>query len=120
MAEPLRVLTHPGVIGGALVGEIERHLEVEASSGREEMVEVLERAEGRVDGGVASLLAPDRPGTAHIVGGGRERVVAPLAVRVPDRVHRRQVENVEGHGGDTGQGGFSLAERGASRRVCTA
>ncbi len=44
---------------------------------------------------VAALLAPDRPGAARIALLRLERVVAPLAVRLADRVDRRQVDDVE-------------------------
>src|SRR6476620_3326909 len=44
---------------------------------------------------VAALLRADRPRRARIAGLGCERVVRPLAVRVPDRMHGRQVNDVE-------------------------
>ena len=52
-------------------------------------------AELGMDRVVAAGLVADRPRAAGVVGAGVERVVAALAVRVADRVDRRQVEDVE-------------------------
>src|SRR5439155_17410148 len=94
---PLRVLGDPRVVGRALDREVERHLEPEAPRALDEPVEVVEGAELRVDGRVAALRAPDRPGTARVAEPRRERVVLALAVRAPDRVDGRQVDDVEAH-----------------------
>src|SRR5438034_8945326 len=63
----------------------------------DEPVEVVEGAELWVDGRVTALRAPDRPGAARVGGLHRERVVLSLAVRAPDRVDGRQVDDVEAH-----------------------
>src|SRR5204862_156166 len=66
VGEPLRVLGHPRVVWRAVDREVERHLEPEAPGALDEPVEVAERAEHRVDGRVAALLTPDRPGPARL------------------------------------------------------
>src|SRR5207253_7071713 len=73
------------------------HLEAEAARALDEPVEVVEGAELRVDRRVAALRAADRPGTARVAEPRRERVVLALAVRAPDRVDGRQVDDVEAH-----------------------
>src|SRR5207247_2259025 len=95
--EPLRVLGDPRVVGRALDREVERHLEAEAARALDEPVEVVEGAELRVDRRVAALRAADRPGASRVAGPRRERVVLALAVRTPDRVDGRQVDDVEAH-----------------------
>ena len=48
-----------------------------------------------MNGFVAAFIGADRPRTADVVRAGRERVVLAFAFLPPDRVDRRQVENVE-------------------------
>src|SRR5581483_10911470 len=48
-----------------------------------------------VDRRVAALLAADRPRAADVAGLGRLGVVPALAVRLPDRVDRGEVDDVE-------------------------
>src|SRR5882672_3920984 len=52
-----------------------------------------------MDGGVAALGAADGPRAARLAGRGRQRVVAAFAVRAADGMDRRQVDDVEAHGG---------------------
>src|SRR5690242_122830 len=63
-----------------------------------------------MDGGVAALLGADRPRAAGIVGASLERVVLSLAIRPPDRVDRRQVDDVEPEVGQLGQEGLEARE----------
>src|SRR5262245_7302724 len=97
--EPLWMLVHPWMIGRCLDGAIERDLQATALCRLHEPVEVVERAEVGMHGGVAALGAADRPRAAGIAGLRGERVVAALTVRAADRVDRRQVHDVEAHGG---------------------
>ena len=101
--EPLGVLGQPGMVRGALDGEVEGDLEAQLPGIGDERVEVVDRAEVGVDGGVAAGVGADRPGAAGIVGTGGEAVVRALAVGPADRVHRREVEHVEAQLGDGGQ-----------------
>ena len=64
------------------------------------VLEVVHRAELGVHGVVAALGGADRVRHARVVGAGDERVVAALAVLAPDRVDRREVEDVEAVLGD--------------------
>ena len=118
MPEPFRMLAHPGMIRRALIREVERDLEPVAARRRDEMIEVVERAERRVDRHVAAGLAADRPWAAHIVGCGVSVLLRALAMRVADWMDGRQVQDVEPHRGDPGQRRFGLAEcraRGSGR-----
>jgi hypothetical protein len=99
VVEPLGVLAQPGVVGRALDREVERELDPGVRRRRDQPVEVLERAELRVDAvwpPSASRSPRDCPGRPA----GDERVVATLAVGVPDRVDRRQVDHVEAELGE--------------------
>src|SRR5581483_10380548 len=89
------VLPEPRVVGRALDGEVERDLEPVLGGAGDEPVEVVERAEGRLDGGVAALRAADRPRATRVARRGDERVVAPLAMRAPDGMHWREIDDVE-------------------------
>ena len=88
MLEPLGMLFHPRMIGRALDGEIERDLDAQRVGRRDEVVEVVERAERGLDGGVPAVRAADRPGAAGIARLGDERVVLSLAVGRSDGMHR--------------------------------
>ena len=89
------MLGQPRVVGRGLDREVERDLEPGLPRRGDEVVEVLQRPELGMDRVVAALLAADRPGAARIALLRLERVVAPLAVRLADRVDRRQVDDVE-------------------------
>src|SRR5262249_12691983 len=93
--EPLRMLLQPRMVGRALYGEVERDLDPELARARDQTFEVLERPQLGIDPRVPTLLGADRPRTAGIARPRHERAVAALAVRVPDRVDGRQVEDVE-------------------------
>src|SRR5207247_7578041 len=97
--EPLRMLAHPGMVGRGLDREVERDLQPAAFGLLREVIEVVERAEVGVDGGVTALEAADGPRAAGLAWLGGERVVAALAMRAADRMDRRQVDDVEAHGG---------------------
>ena len=100
MPEPLRVLGHPGVVRAGLQRVVERHLEAGGVRGGDEGVEVLERAQVGVNGGVPAAGAADRPRAARVVGPGLEAVVAALAKADADGVDGGQVDHVEAHLGD--------------------
>ena len=71
----------PRVVGGALVGDVEGDLDPALTGLAEQPPEVLERPQLGVHGLVASLLGPDRPGAAHVVGGSHGVVVLPLPLQ---------------------------------------
>ena len=69
----------------------------------DEPVEILERAERRLDRRVPAVLVADRPRAADVVRLRRERVVLALPKRAPDRMNRRQIHDVEAELGDARQ-----------------
>ena len=118
--EPLRVLGDPRVVGRALQREVEGELETGVLGRADEPLEVGERAELGVDGVVAAVLRPDRVGRARVVRAGLERVVRTLAEGAADRVHRRDVDDVEAHARDRGQASGGGAEGAALPRAVVA
>ena len=109
------------MIGRALHGEIERDFHVERSAGRDELAEILQRAQFRMHRIVAALGRADRVGAAGIALGRRHRVVAALAVGLSDRVDRREIDHVETHRGDVGQPRDAILERAVlARRLALA
>ncbi|CAM5729441.1 hypothetical protein SHIRM173S_05678 [Streptomyces hirsutus] len=72
VVEPLGVFVDPGVVGGALQGEVQGDLESAAGGLADEPGEVLQGAQAGVDGVVAALGGADGPGHADVVGGGGE------------------------------------------------
>ena len=99
VVEPLGVLAHPGVVGRALQGVVERDLHAERPAPVHQGHEVVLGAQVGVDGGVAALGRADGPRAADVVGPGVEGVVAALAGGGADGVDRREVDHVEAHGG---------------------
>src|SRR5207302_418746 len=99
----LRMLFQPRVVGRALDREVERDLDPGLARPRDETIEVLDRAELRVDGVVAAGLRADRPRAPGVALLRPQRVVAPSPVRHPDRVDRREIEDVEPELGEAGQ-----------------
>src|SRR6185436_20620890 len=98
-------------------GEVERQFHAEAPRLGVEGVEVLERAERGLDGGVAAGCRADRPGAARILRPGDERIVAPLPEAGPDWMDRRQIDDVETEIGDARQLGARVAEGAAPARI---
>ena len=93
--EPVGVIAKPGVVGRALDREVEGDLQVVLPRRHDQALELGQRAEVGVHGRVPSGLAPDRPRASGVAGLRDGGVVAPLAVGDPDRVDRRQVDDVE-------------------------
>ena len=94
------MLRHVGVIGRALVGEVDGDVHAVLPGPPHEAVEVLDRPQLRVNGLVPTFRAADGPGASWIVGLGPDGVVLALAVRRSDRVDGREVDHVEVHAGD--------------------
>ena len=105
------------MIGRALDREVERDLEAVRVRRLDQPVEIVERAELRMERVVAALRAADRIGAAGIVRPGRQRVVAALAVLPADRVDRREVEHVEAHALDVGQAPDHVVEGAVPVRI---
>ena len=98
--EPFGVLGDPRVIGGALEGDVERHLHTEFLAARHEGVEIFESAEFGMDGVVPAFTGADGVRLTWIASACRQRVVATFTVGGADRVDWRQVEHIEAHLGD--------------------
>src|SRR5436309_3356199 len=79
LPEPRGMLAHPRMVGRALEGDVQRDLDTVFVRRGEEVVEVGDGAELRVDGGVSALGGADAPRTAGVVRAGGQRVVRPLA-----------------------------------------
>src|SRR5699024_9139333 len=101
--EPLGVFGDPGVIGGALQGQVQGDLHAVLVGLGDEGVEVFEGAEVGVDGVVAAVLGADGPHRAGVAGPRGQGVVGAFAVAGAHRVDRWQVHHVETHVGDGGQ-----------------
>ena len=117
--EPVGVLGNPRMVGRTLDGEVESDLDAHARRGRDEVIEIVDRAELGGDGGVTAVGISDRPratGIARLCG---QRVVLALAVGHADGMHRREVRDVEPHLGELGQSPLGLAQRGALRRIAS-
>ena len=94
--KPLGVLGQPRMIGRALDREVERDVDAVLGGGGGQRAQVLDSVpELGVDRVVAAAGVADRPRRAGVAGRRGQRVVAALAVGQPDRVDRRQVEDVE-------------------------
>ncbi len=101
VVEPLRVLAQPGMVGRALDREVERDVDPVLRRPRRSALEVLERAELRVDRVVAAARRRRSP---RVSPGRRARrcsaLLRPLRLVQADRVDRRQVEDVEAELGE--------------------
>ena len=119
MTEPLGVLLHPRVVGRALIGEVECHLESLAPGGRAERLEIVERAKPWIDRRMSALGRADRPRASRVLGRRGQRVVAALSMRCADRVYRWEVDNVEAHRGNCRQPTSRFPQRAAARWIGT-
>src|SRR5258705_13662835 len=104
------MLGDPGVVGGALEGDVESHLHAVVVRGGDQSVEVAQGTELRVNGFVTAFFCADGPRAAGVVWRGGHAVVAALANGGADGVEWREVEHVEAHGGDAGQERFDVGE----------
>ena len=96
------MLREPRVVGRALDREVDADVDPELVRGVGQACEVVDRSEFGMDRVVAPGLVPDRPRRTGIAGRRTERIVGALAVGVPDRVDRRQVDDVEAELGKAG------------------
>ena len=100
--EPVGVVAEPRMVGRALEGEVERELHPVLVQRRGQGDELRLRAELRMDRVVPALGGPDRPRAAGVARLRPLGVVRPLPVRPPDRVDRREVDDVEAELGELG------------------
>src|ERR1700722_1831937 len=95
MMKPLRMLTDPRMVRRTLNCEIQRHLYPKTIGGRVEVIEIVQRADRRIDRNMPSSLISDRPRASRRTRSTIESVARTLAIRVTDRMYRRQVYNVK-------------------------
>src|SRR5690606_33381121 len=86
--EPFRMLSHPGVVGGALQGKVERDLQPGFLRRTEEGDEVGFRSEVWMDGVVAALGRADGPRWPGIIRASVEGDVRSIAKDDHNRVDR--------------------------------
>src|SRR5581483_6431316 len=108
------------VIGRALKREIESDFQAVLARERHELAEIVQPAELRVHRAMSAFLAPYRPGTAGIARLRALGVVAALAVGAPDRMHRRQVHDIEAHARRRAQARLTIAQPAVHRRIVRA
>src|SRR2546428_6205591 len=101
-AKPLRTLPDIRMIGRALIGEIQCHVDPPAFRSRNKAAKIIESSELGVNGLVSPLLRTDRPRASGLARLGFARVVFPFAMRVSDRMNRGKIKNVEAHFSDLG------------------
>ncbi len=73
----------PRVIRCALQREVEGDLEIEFPGARDEVAEILVGAQIGVDGVVATLVRPDRPGGPDVVGPATNALFGPFRLILP-------------------------------------
>jgi hypothetical protein len=93
-----------------LDGEIQRQLQPVGGGGLAQRAEVFDRAQLRVDVGMATFVGADGVGAADIGVAGGKRVVLALAEGLADRMDRWEVQHVEAHRLDSGQALDHVAE----------
>ena len=101
--EPFRMLPNVRMVGRALVGDVERHVDAVFTGLLQKPLEILQRPELRVDGLVAAFGRPDGPYASRIVRAGSGRAVLALAMRDPPRMDGRKVRHVKPHRGHVGE-----------------
>ena len=65
----------------------------------DQLGEIVLGTQLRMDGGVPALRRTDGPRATRVLRPGLQRIACPFAMDVPDGVDRREVEDVESHGG---------------------
>ncbi len=117
LAEPGRVLADERVVGRDLECDVERNPDATGPGRFDQGVEVLDRPEVRMDGSVSAVRSADRPRDAGVVGTGARHVVRALAEGRPDRVDRRQVEDVEAEALHVREAVDDVVERAVAARL---
>ncbi|MNQ87439.1 hypothetical protein D3C85_1026620 [compost metagenome] len=95
--EPTRMLLEPGVILGALDGEIQGDFQAMVGSRGHQPAKILAAAQLRMDRLVAAFIAADGVRAAGVIGARLQRVVRALAKTAANRVDGREIQDVEAH-----------------------
>src|SRR5713101_8927570 len=109
--EPLRVLLHIGMIGGALEGDVESYLYPILLGCGDQAPEIVQGPKLWMDGRMPASVRPNGPGTAWIIGSGHGGIVLALAVDLANRMNGREIEHIKTHMRDIGQAGLTVLER---------
>src|ERR1700722_2261820 len=110
MMKPLRMLAHPRMVGRALDREGGGYPHSQPVGGSIETIEVNYRPERRIDRSMTSGLAADCPRTAGEVRTIVHYVAGSLAIGMPNRVNRREVDDVKTQVAKLRQPAFGIAE----------
>ncbi len=96
-AKPLGMLADIGMVRRALKCNIERDLDLHIASTLHQLLEFIDGAELPENIAMSALHRADRPRTAGVFRPHRQGVVRTFALRMPDRMNRRQIQHVEAH-----------------------
>src|SRR5260221_11457599 len=110
MMKPIRMLAHPWMVGRALDCKIEGDFNSETVGRRVEAIEITERADRRIDRGMAACLTANRPRAARRVRSPVQRIAGTFAIGVPNRMNWRQVYDVEAEVSKLGQPTLDIME----------
>ncbi len=108
--EPLRVLPHIGMIGGALEGDVESYLYPILPSCGNQASEIVQGPKLWMDSCMPAGGRSNGPGTAWIIGGGHGGIVLALAVDLANRMNGREIEDVKTHTRQIGQTCLTILE----------
>jgi hypothetical protein len=98
------------VVRRALDREVDADLAADLAAAGDHPLELFDRPELRVDRLVPALVGADRPRAARLALRRDQRVVLSLPVRAPDRMDRRQVDDVEPELGELRQHALDALE----------
>src|ERR1700722_3290188 len=99
-AKPFAMLFDIRVVRRALERNIESPLKSVFPRARDEALEILQCSQLAVNGSMTAFVGADGPGTAHIIVLRRYRIIFSLSERLPDRMDRREINDIETHGRD--------------------
>ena len=116
--EPFGMLLEPWMVGRALHREVERDFHAVRGAGAHEAPEVGQRAEFGVDRVMAAFRRADGVGAAGVARRGAQRIVAPLAIGMPDGMDRREIDNIEAEAGDLRQTRDAIIEGAVAAGDC--
>src|SRR6266581_4922006 len=108
--EPLRVLLHIGMIGGALEGDVESYLYPILPGCGDQASEIVQGPKLWMDSCMPAGGRSNGPGTAWIIGGGHGGIVLALAVDLANRMNGREIEDVKTHTRQIGQTCLTILE----------
>ena len=115
--EPARVLREPGVVWGALHGEVQGNFKPLSRSGRDHAAKIIPRTPLRVNRRLPALLAAIGRRAARFIRTCLQRIVRPCGVVLINAMNGRQNHHVKTHVVNHGQAGMHIIERAVTGRV---